>query len=187
MDEMLRLLNRLRPRIERLGGGKDEGEELYAEVALACVEKRQRYDWSHPEIEGRVISMATNLRIRRLRRERMRKHACLPAEECRALACDAAMIEDTPSTVCIACREAINRLPDRYREVVDEQFYAGRRMSSIAKAMGLPSATIRTRSRRALTTTCAATRAFGTHCEITSDNDSAQQTTIKNQSLSSDL
>ncbi len=150
MDEIVRLLERLRPRIERLGGGKDDGEELYAEVSLACVEKEQRYDWSHPKIDGRVIAMAENLRITRHRRERLRKHACLRAEDSQALACTPGSIDETQSRVCIAIRDAVDRLPDRYREVVDEHSFRGKRMSAIARAMGLPPATIRTHWRRAL-------------------------------------
>ncbi|NLX95411.1 MAG: hypothetical protein GXY83_04475 [Rhodopirellula sp.] len=57
MNEIVSVLERLRPAIERIGGGREDGEDLYGDVALACVEELDRYDWMHPEIEGRVIRM----------------------------------------------------------------------------------------------------------------------------------
>jgi RNA polymerase sigma factor (sigma-70 family) len=150
MDEMVRLLERLRPRIERLAGGRMDGEELYAEVELACVKKSKRYDWTHPKIDGRVMRMARNLRIWLLRRERVRRHDCLPSDDCQELASLCGAIEDEHSAVSIACREAVGRLPERYREVVEQHFFGGQRMTAIASAKGVPSATIRTICRRAL-------------------------------------
>jgi DNA-directed RNA polymerase specialized sigma24 family protein len=150
MDEMLRLLERLRPRIERMAGGMDNGDELYAEVEFACVKSSQRYDWLHPKIEGRVMRMARNLLVRMRRRERLRRHACLPAEDCAELARADGSMEEKLWQVFVACRDAVERLPDRYREVVDQHCFGGKQMSSIASASGLPPATIRTLWRRGL-------------------------------------
>lgn len=150
MDKMESVLENVRSAIERLGGGRDDGEELFAEVSLGCVKKGERYDWSDPRIEGRVIKMARNLRITRFRRDRLRRHARLPDKDCQALACDSGPVEESQAIVCAACREAVESLPDRYRDIVNQYFFAGKRLTSIAREIGLPSATVRTRCRRAL-------------------------------------
>jgi len=150
MNEMTALLERLRPAIERLEGRRHDGEELYGEVALACVQKSQRYDWSHPQIERRVMRMARNLRIGRLRRERLRRHGPLPADDCRALAYEDFPSEETRGLDSIACQEAIARLPAPYRRVILEHFTRRKRFVAIASEMTLPAATVRTHCRRAL-------------------------------------
>lgn len=152
MDKIATLLERLRPRIERLAGGGHDGEYLFAEVALACIEKHDRYDWSHPKIEGRIICIARKLWSTHLRRERLRKTVTLPREDCPALAREPSPASDTqPREVDgIRFQEAVDHLPDRYRQIIHEHFGKGRRLVAIAREMRLPSATIRTRCRRAL-------------------------------------
>lgn len=115
MDEMLRVLEGLRPAIERLGGRGHDGEDLYGDVSLACVEKKGRYDWSHPGIKGRVMRIARNLHVTRHRRERLRRHEMLPpdcsdfASPARSDICNA---EHT-----LASHEAVRDLPEAYRRV----------------------------------------------------------------------
>lgn len=150
MDKMSTLLERLRPAIERIGGGGDDGEELFAEVALACVEKRAQYDWEHAMIEGRVIRIAQNLRVKRLRRERLRKHERLPSDDCHHLACHEPSVDEIETQPCGRCQLAVETLPQQYREVIHEHFVGGKRLVAIARAMKVPAGTIRTRYHRAL-------------------------------------
>jgi hypothetical protein len=77
MDQMVAILTQLRPAIQRLAGGGYDGEDLYGNVALACVEKAEHYDWTHPQIRTRVLRIARNLNIRRIRKERSRRHHIL--------------------------------------------------------------------------------------------------------------
>lgn len=86
MQNLVCSLTRLRARIERKGGGGHDGEDLCQEVALACMEKRDAYDWSHPVVPGRIIRIAKNLHAKSLRRQRLRKHSPLPSGVCLALA-----------------------------------------------------------------------------------------------------
>jgi len=150
MEKMTALLARLRPAIERLGGGGHEGEDLFGDVALACVEKYDRYDWSHPKIEGRVLRIAKNLHIRRLRSERVRKCASLPAHDCRALAHYDVQLRETDVVGSWSCQEALAGLPPLYRRVLHEHLVKGKRLVKIASELNLPSATIRTHHRRGL-------------------------------------
>ncbi len=150
MDQMTFLLERLRPVIERMGGGGFDGEDLYGDVCLACSEKWDRYDWSHSKIEGRIMCMAKNLRVKRFRRERLRKYMHLPSDDCRTLTYEVGSVEERKVLLCMRCRDAIDSLPDRYRQVIHEHFINGKRLVAIAWAMNLPSATIRTHCRRAL-------------------------------------
>ncbi len=150
MDEMISLLERLRPVIERMGGRGNDADDLFGDVALACIEKWDQYDWSHPEIEGRIVRIAKNLKIKRLRRERLRKHACLQSEDCGVLVSNDRTVEETKPRVSVRCQEAVDCLPDRYRQVIREHFISGKRLIAIARVLKLPSATIRTRCRRAL-------------------------------------
>jgi len=149
MDAITVMLERLRPTIERLGGGGHDGQDLYGDLALACVEKRHQYDWSHPSIEGRILRMAENLRITRLRRERVRRHAQLTADDCPALAREARPITGAEPRDLNRCSEAIDRLPRSYRQVAYEHVLKGKRLVAIANEMKRPSATIRTIWRRA--------------------------------------
>ena len=144
------LLEGLRPSIQRLGGGSHDGEDLYGDVCLACLEKGDRYDWSHAKIEGRVICMANNLRITRVRHERLRKHLRLLGGDCEALARDSRTVRETEDVPLSDLLAAVAALPDKYRKVIQEHYFSGKRLVAIAKEMKLPPATIRTRHRRAL-------------------------------------
>lgn len=141
----------VRPTIERIGGGGHDGDELFAEVALACVEKYDHYDWSHRLINGRIIRIAKNVRIKLPRRERLRRHAPLPSDDCAALASDDSLIADELETLSPAkYADAIGSLSDSYRHVIHEHFTKGKRLVAIAKELNIPPATVRTRCRRAL-------------------------------------
>jgi len=148
--QMVFLLESLRPWIEQLGGGKHEGEDLFGDVQLACVQNADRYDWWHPKIGGLVVRIARNLRVTRLRRERLRRHARLPAEDCPALACEDSTGIERPLPDLAQWQEVMDSLPDRYRHIIEEHFARGKRLITIARQMSLPPATVRTRCRRAL-------------------------------------
>jgi RNA polymerase sigma factor (sigma-70 family) len=150
METLARILGKLRPTIERIGGGGHDGDDLFGEVALACVEKHDRYDWSHPLIKGRIIRIAKNLRIKSLRRERLRKHASLPTDDCFAFAADQATENEHKTLSPTSCAAAVCSLSDPYRHVIHEHFTKGKRLVTIAEELNVPSATIRTRCRRAL-------------------------------------
>ena len=127
-----------------------DGEDLYADVALACVEKAEQYDWSHPKIEGRVMQMARYLRARHHRHERLRRHASLPSDDCQVLACEDRELADAETDDHRRCNEAVARLPLRYRRVVQEHCTTGKKLVEIAIETKLPPATIRTHWRRVL-------------------------------------
>lgn len=151
MENLARILGQLRPPIERIGGGGHECDGLFGEVALACIEKHDQYDWSHPLIKGRIIRIAQNLRIKSLRRNRLRKHAPLPSGDCAALAVVEEGIANEHETLSPAeYVAAIDSLSDSYRHVIHEHFAKGKPLVAIAEQLNVPSATVRTRCRRAL-------------------------------------
>jgi RNA polymerase sigma factor (sigma-70 family) len=150
MDQMVAVLTQLRPKIERLAGGGYDGEDLYGAVALACVEKAKHYDWTHPQIEGRVLRVARNLHVRQIRSERSRPHHILLSAEHPALATLECMGAESDARSWTEWRAAVQDLPQPYRRVIQQHFSEGKRFAAIARDMNMPSATVRTRCRRAL-------------------------------------
>ena len=150
MNTMALLLERLRPAIERLGGCRIAGEDLYGDVCLACVRQANRYDWSHPQIEGRVLRIARNLWITRLRRESLRRCSQLPHDSnCQALSYSACLVDESKSQVQSRCAEAVSRLSPRCRRIIREHIFKGESLVRIAEKMRIPAPTVRTLWRRA--------------------------------------
>jgi RNA polymerase sigma factor (sigma-70 family) len=153
MDQMVAILTQLRPAIQRLAGGGYDGEDLYGNVALACVEKAEHYDWTHPQIRTRVLRIARNLNIRRIRKERWRRDhillSVLSAEHPRLATLECVEAE-ADGRSCTEWRAAVQELAEPYRRVIQQRFSEGKRFAAIARDMNMPSATVRTRCRRAL-------------------------------------
>ncbi len=64
--QVVQIMNKLRPFILRIGGGGDDGEELWEEVIIACLDHPE-YEWKDPRVEGCVRRIAENLKISRHR------------------------------------------------------------------------------------------------------------------------
>lgn len=134
-----------------MGGGRSEGEDLFQDVAVACVKRADDYDWSHPLIDGRVLSIARNLNVRRMRRKRIRQCCHLPADD--------TMPDSHGSTVdegiwrheaAISCRHALERLAPQERAIVWWHVVRAQTFRQIASRLGLREATARCCCHRAL-------------------------------------
>ena len=145
--ELMSQLERAKAAIRAIPGNPQDGEDLYQDVWVACLERASAYDWSNPQ-DGRIRNMARNLWIRERRRRQVRHTESI--------------VTDPPETTGIppaAGQEAVEReaivavalrlLDPIYREVVHRTFFLQQPPEQIARELGLPRETIRTRLKRA--------------------------------------
>lgn len=145
------VLTRLQPRIEALPGDSHDGQDLFEDVAVACLKRENEYDWFHPEIDGRVMRIAQNLNIRRMRRDRVRENCKLPDDD---------LVRDRKSRFveeqfhhwegAILCRRAVQQLAPRDRAIGWWHVVRRERFGQIARRLSLNESTVRCCCHRAL-------------------------------------
>lgn len=72
----IEIVHRLRPQILCIAGSKLSGEELLSDVLFACL-RHPEYDWTHGQIQGRVLQIAKNRWRDQCRRRAVREHGVL--------------------------------------------------------------------------------------------------------------
>ena len=147
------LFRHFAPRIKayllRLGAGAAIAEDLAQEAMLSVWRKAQLFDPAKASAATWVFTIARNLRIDALRRERRPEFdpndpAFVPENEPQA---DAGLIRGDEEA---RLREAIGKLSPEQAKVVELSFFADKPHSLIAKELGLPLGTVKSRLRLAM-------------------------------------
>ena len=147
------LFGRFAPRVKsyllRLGAKPELAEELAQETLLVVWRKAAYFDPSRASASTWIFTIARNLRIDALRRERHPEDLTdepelLPAEEVRAdEAVSAAQREQR-------LRVALKTLPQEQAEVVQLSFFQDKAHAEISDHLGLPLGTVKSRLRLAM-------------------------------------
>jgi RNA polymerase sigma factor (sigma-70 family) len=141
------------PRIKgyllRLGAGGAIAEDLAQETMLVIWRKAQLFDATKASASTWIFTIARNLRIDALRRERRpdfdpNDPALVPAEEPEA---DVLLMRDDDDS---RLHEALRNLSPEQAQVVQMSFFADKPHSLIAAELGLPLGTVKSRLRLAM-------------------------------------
>jgi RNA polymerase sigma-70 factor (ECF subfamily) len=152
-DAFTRLFQHFAPRVKAyaMRGGADPSvaEDIAQETLVTAWRKAGLFDPSKAAVSTWLFTIARNLRIDRIRRERRPEPdpddpAFIPASEPPP---DAALRQAQNAK---AVRQAIEALPDAQREVVMMSFYEDEPHSTIAERLNLPLGTVKSRIRLAL-------------------------------------
>jgi RNA polymerase sigma-70 factor (ECF subfamily) len=147
------LFDHFAPRVKsyllRLGASPALAEDLAQEVMLTIWRKAMLFDPSKASAATWIFTIARNLRIDAMRRERRPQFdptdpAFVPDEE---IAADAQMTRDDDDA---RMRDVLAGLSPDQAQVVQLSFYAEKPHSQIAQELGLPLGTVKSRLRLAM-------------------------------------
>ena len=144
-----RLFERFAPKVKayfvRMGLPAETAEELAQETLLAVWRKADQFDPSRAHAWSWIYTIARNLRIDLLRRERHPADLVLtPAVEPPTPEQELGVLEGEARL-----RRAVRALPSDQAEVVRLAFYEEQSHSEIAAQLGLPLGTVKSKIRRA--------------------------------------
>jgi RNA polymerase sigma factor (sigma-70 family) len=148
-----RLFRHFAPRVKaymlRLGAGTAAAEDLAQETLLSVWRKATLFDPAKASAATWIFTIARNLRIDALRRERRPEFdandpAFVPDAEPQA---DERLVRAGDEA---RLREAIGKLSPEQAKVVELSFFADKPHSLIAKELGLPLGTVKSRLRLAM-------------------------------------
>jgi RNA polymerase sigma-70 factor (ECF subfamily) len=146
------LFNHFAPRVKgymlRLGVTQEAAEELAQETLLIVWRRAGAFDPSRAAASTWIFTIARNLRIDALRRDRRPSVAEDPSLEPPAPALPDATIAATQDEIRIAT--AIGTLTAEQARVVKEAFFSDKPHSEIATDLGLPLGTVKSRLRLAM-------------------------------------
>jgi RNA polymerase sigma-70 factor, ECF subfamily len=136
--------------MQRGGLSVPEAEEIAQETMVAVWRKAALYDGTRAGVSTWVFTIARNLRIDRARKS---SRALSATElfrdadmEHEASAEDAALVSEREAQV----REALSSLPPEQSAVLRLSFYAEKPQSEIARELGIPLGTVKSRARLAM-------------------------------------
>jgi RNA polymerase sigma factor (sigma-70 family) len=147
------LFRHFAPRVKaymlRLGANSGTAEDLAQEAMLSVWRKAALFDAAKASAATWIFTIARNLRIDALRRERRPEFdpndpAFVPENEPQA---DAGLIRGDDEA---RLHEAIGKLSPEQAKVVELSFFADKPHSLIAKELGLPLGTVKSRLRLAM-------------------------------------
>lgn len=147
------LFRHFAPRVKayllRIGAGSGTADDLAQEAMLSVWRKAALFDPAKASAATWIFTIARNLRIDALRRERRPEFdpndpVYVPEGETQA---DAGLIRGDDEA---RLREAIGRLSPDQAKVVELSFFADKPHSLIAKELGLPLGTVKSRLRLAM-------------------------------------
>jgi RNA polymerase sigma-70 factor (ECF subfamily) len=139
---------RVKAYLRRLGAADSVAEDIAQEVMLTVWRKAESYDPSKAGVGTWIFTIARNLRIDSLRRER---RPALDADDPRFAADPAPSPADEIETMRQEqqVRAAVRALPEEQARVVTMAFYDGKSHGEIAAALSLPLGTVKSRLRLA--------------------------------------
>ena len=143
------LFRHFAPRVKsyalRLGASGHAAEELAQETMLSVWRKAARFDPARASASTWIFTIARNLRIDALRRERPQP---APAEDV-----DPAPLADLVVSGAehdVRVRRALRSLPPEQLEVIELSFFSDAPHAAIAERLGLPLGTVKSRLRLAM-------------------------------------
>lgn len=139
---------RVKAYLRRLGASDNLAEDIVQEVMLTVWRKADSYDPSKAGVGTWIFTIARNLRIDALRRER---RPALDADDPRFAADPSPSPADEVETLRQEeqVRAAVRALPEEQAKVVTMAFYDGKSHGEIAAALSLPLGTVKSRLRLA--------------------------------------
>lgn len=145
------LFERFAPRVKsylmRLGASAGAAEELAQETLLAVWRKAAQFDPARAGASTWIFTIARNLRIDALRRERPPPAGDDPTDRPGEPAADALVLAAERDE---RVRGALSRLPSEQAEIVRLSFFSEEPHSAIAERLGLPLGTVKSRLRLAM-------------------------------------
>jgi RNA polymerase sigma-70 factor (ECF subfamily) len=150
---LVALFDHFAPRVKsyllRLGASSALAEDLAQEAMLTVWRKAALFDPSRASASTWIFTVARNLRIDAIRRERRPEFdpndpALVPDEE---VAADTQMVRDDDDA---RVRDALAQLSPDQAQVVQMSFFADKPHSQIAQELGLPLGTVKSRLRLAM-------------------------------------
>lgn len=152
-DAFATLFGHFAPRVKgyllRLGLPDAQAEELAQETMLTVWRRAEQFDPASGGAAAWIFTIARNLRIDAVRRDRLAPRLELLAEEPPPPPAADAAIEATQHTDRV--RAAMARLPAEQAEVVRLSFFDDRPHAEIERALGIPLGTVKSRLRLAMT------------------------------------
>lgn len=151
-EAFARLFDHFAPRVKsyllRLGAGPDLAEDLAQETLLSVWRKAGSYDPAKAAASTWIFTIARNLRIDRIRRERHPDQLDDPAYQSEApeLPDASTLIAERHTRVAAA----LAALPSEQAEVIRLSFFSDKPHSEIAGDLGLPLGTVKSRVRLAM-------------------------------------
>ena len=139
---------RVKAYLSRLGASDSLAEDLVQEVMLTVWRKAGSYDASKAGVGTWIFTIARNLRIDALRRER---RPALDPDDPRFAADPAPGPDEEIATLRkeVQVRTAVHKLPEEQAKVVTMAFYEGKSHGQIAAELALPLGTVKSRLRLA--------------------------------------
>jgi RNA polymerase sigma-70 factor, ECF subfamily len=141
---------RIKAMLMRNGAAADTAEDIAQETLLTVWRKAGHYDPARASVAAWVYTIARNLRIDRLRRDKL---ATLYASEIQNEP-EAPERSDEPLEVAERAERvsaALHQLPAEQARVLRLSFFEGRAHGDIATLLGLPLGTVKSRLRLAMT------------------------------------
>ena len=147
------LFDHFAPRVKayllRLGTSPALAEDLAQEAMLTVWRKASLFDPSKASASTWIFTVARNLRIDAVRRERHPEFdpndpALVPDEE---ISADTRIVRDHDD---VRVHDALRQLPPNQAQVVQMSFFADKPHSQIAQELGLPLGTVKSRLRLAM-------------------------------------
>jgi len=140
---------RLKSYLMRLGAGSGVAEDLAQEAMLTVWRKADQFDPGKAAATTWTFTIARNLRIDALRRE---KRPEIDTDDPALVPDDAPQADDKMARAQedARLREALTSLPREQVEVVEMSFFADKPHSAIAAELGLPLGTVKSRLRLAM-------------------------------------
>ena len=147
------LFDHFAPRVKgyllRLGLPDAQAEELAQETMLTVWRRAEQFDPASGGAAAWIFTIARNLRIDAVRRDRLAPRLELLAEEPPPPPAADAAIEATQHTDRV--RAAMARLPAEQADVVRLSFFDDRPHAEIERELGIPLGTVKSRLRLAMT------------------------------------
>lgn len=133
----------------RLGLPDAQAEELAQETMLTVWRRAEQFDPATNGAAAWIFTIARNLRVDAVRRDRLAPRLDMLAEEPPPPATADAMIQSAQHTEYV--RAALAALPPEQAEVVRLSFFDDRPHAEIERALGIPLGTVKSRLRLAMT------------------------------------
>ena len=151
-DAFTPLFNRFAPRVKsyltRLGASAAAAEELAQETMLSVWRKAAQFDPARAGASTWIFTIARNLRIDALRKERPQPLEEDPTDVAPEPAADAVVFAAERD---VRVRAALKVLSPEQAEVIELSFFTEAAHSEIAERLGLPLGTVKSRLRLAMT------------------------------------
>lgn len=140
---------RIQTMLMRSGASSELAEDIAQDTLIAVWRKADSYDPARASVSAWMFTIARNLRIDRFRRD----HRAKLHEVYELVEPEAAPPPDAPFDVTeqeAQVRKALDGLPEDQVRVVELSFFEGQAHGDIAKTLGIPLGTVKSRLRLAM-------------------------------------